>query len=167
MIVQLIALTLVFMPYIIENYSVDGGWVDPDTTKKHQQTKSYVNGKPLKLVFSDEFNVPAYAAEPPSLALVKAHATRPEEASFFSVDAPGVVLSGMKQSEDGGELIIRLAEVFGKETTVNLSTPAEISAARRSWSRYRLGALTPSYPLPLCNHSQNTAGQSPVALRSG
>ncbi len=79
----------------------------------------------------DEFNVPVYAAEPPSLALVKAHATRPEEASFFSVDAPGVVLSGMKQSEDGGELIIRLAEVFGKETTVNLSTPAEISAARR------------------------------------
>ena len=79
----------------------------------------------------DEFNVPAYAAEPPSLALVKAHATRPEEASFFSVDAPGVVLSGMKQSEDGKELIIRIAEVFGKETTVNLSTPAQISAARR------------------------------------
>ena len=79
----------------------------------------------------DEFNVPAYAAEPPSLALVKAHATCPEEASFFSVDAPGVVLSGMKQSEEGRELVVRLAEVFGKETIVNLSTPAEISAARR------------------------------------
>jgi alpha-mannosidase len=79
----------------------------------------------------DEFNVPAYAAEPPSLALVKAHATRPEEASFFSVDAPGIVLSGMKQSEDGNELIVRLAEVFGKETTVNLAIPAEIGSARR------------------------------------
>ena len=94
----------------------------------------------------DEFNVPAYAAEPPSLALVKAHATRPEEASFFSVDAPGVVLSGMKQSEDGNELIIRLAEVFGKETTVNLSTPAQISAARR------LNLIE----LPLANVSQPT-----------
>ena len=68
----------------------------------------------------EDFNVPVYAAEPPSLALVKAHATRPEEASFFSVDAPGVVLSGIKQAEDGNELIIRLAEVEGKPTTVKL-----------------------------------------------
>ena len=41
----------------------------------------------------DDFNVPVYAAEPPSLALVRAHATRPEEASFFSLDAKGVFLS--------------------------------------------------------------------------
>ena len=57
----------------------------------------------------EDFNIPVYAAEPPSLALAKAHATRPEEASFFSVDAPGVVLTGMKQSEEGNELIVRLA----------------------------------------------------------
>ena len=79
----------------------------------------------------DDFNVPVYAAEPPSLALVKSHATHPEEASFFSVDAPGVVLTGMKQSEDGNELIIRLCEVYGKETTVNLRLPVGISAAQR------------------------------------
>jgi alpha-mannosidase len=79
----------------------------------------------------DNFNVPVYAAEPPSLALVKAHATRPEEASFFAVDAPGVVLSGMKQAEEGDELIVRLAEVFGKETTVNLRLPVDVSAVRR------------------------------------
>ena len=79
----------------------------------------------------DEFNVPTYAAEPPSLALAKAHATRPEEASFFSVDAPGVILSGMKQAEEGNELIVRLAEINGKETTVNLALPIEVSAARR------------------------------------
>ena len=35
------------------------------------------------LAEGEDFNVPVYAAEPPSLALVKAHATRPEEASFF------------------------------------------------------------------------------------
>jgi alpha-mannosidase len=79
----------------------------------------------------DDFNVPVYAAEPPSLALVKAHATRPEEASFFSVDSPGVVLTGLKQAEDGKELIIRLFEVEGKATTVNLSLPVSIVSARR------------------------------------
>ena len=79
----------------------------------------------------EDFNIPVYAAEPPSLALVKAHATRPEDASFFSIDAPGVVLTGMKQAEDGNELIIRLAEVYGMETTVNLRLPIDVSAARR------------------------------------
>jgi len=79
----------------------------------------------------DNFNVPVYAAEPPSLALVKAHATRPEEASFFAIDAPGVFLSGMKQAEDGKELIVRLAEVFGKETTVNLKLPVNVGVVRR------------------------------------
>jgi alpha-mannosidase len=79
----------------------------------------------------EDFNVPVYAAEPPSLALVKAHATRPEEASFFSLDAPGVVLTGMKHSEEGNELIVRLNEVFGKETTVNLKLPVSVSGARR------------------------------------
>ena len=79
----------------------------------------------------DDFNIPVYAAEPPSLALVKAHATRPEEASFFSVDAPGVVLSGMKQSEDGNELIVRLSEIEGKETIATLRLPVDISMARR------------------------------------
>jgi len=79
----------------------------------------------------DDFNVPVYAAEPPSLALVKEHATRPEETSFISVDAKDVVLTGMKQAEDGKELIIRLFEVEGKETTVNIKMPVAISSARR------------------------------------
>jgi len=79
----------------------------------------------------EDFNVPVYAAEPPSLALVKAHATRPEEASFFSLDAHGVILSGMKQAEDGKELIVRLAEVEGKATIVNLTLPVNITNARR------------------------------------
>jgi alpha-mannosidase len=79
----------------------------------------------------EDFNVPVYAAEPPSLALVKTHATRPEEASFFSLDAHGVILSGMKQAEDGKELIVRLAEVEGKETTVNIKLTVAIRSARR------------------------------------
>ena len=79
----------------------------------------------------EDFNIPVYAAEPPSLALVKEHATRPEEASFFSIDNKGVVMTGMKQSEDGNELIIRLCEIEGKETTVNITVPVNVSSARR------------------------------------
>lgn len=79
----------------------------------------------------DDFNVPVYAAEPPSLALVKTHATRPEEASFFSLDAQGVVVTGIKKSEDNDELIIRLCEIHGREVTANLTVPVPVSAVRR------------------------------------
>jgi alpha-mannosidase len=79
----------------------------------------------------EDFNIPVYAAEPPSLALLKTHAERPEEASFFSIDTPGVVLSGVKPAEEGTELIVRLAEVEGKATTVNLKLPVNVSSARR------------------------------------
>jgi alpha-mannosidase len=79
----------------------------------------------------EDFNIPVYAAEPPSLALTREHATAPEEASFFALDDSGVALTGIKQSEDGRELIVRLAEIEGKERTVNLKVPAEILKARR------------------------------------
>jgi alpha-mannosidase len=79
----------------------------------------------------EDFNIPVYAAEPPSLALVKSHASRPEEDSFFSIDAGNITLTGMKRAEDGNELIVRLAEVEGKLSTVNLTLPLNIVKARR------------------------------------
>jgi alpha-mannosidase len=79
----------------------------------------------------DDFNVPVYAAEPPSLALIKTHATRPEEESFFSLFPANVILSGIKQSEDGDELVIRLFEVEGRETTATLTLPIEAKSVRR------------------------------------
>ncbi len=79
----------------------------------------------------DDFNVPVYAAEPPSLALVKTHATRPEEESFFSVTPANVVMTGMKQAEEAEELIIRLVEVEGKETTATISLPINVKSVRR------------------------------------
>ena len=79
----------------------------------------------------EDFNIPVYAAEPPSLALVKTHDTRPEDASFFSIDAPGVFLSGMKKAEDGNELIVRFSEVDGKSAIVNLKLPFNVISARR------------------------------------
>jgi alpha-mannosidase len=79
----------------------------------------------------DDFNVPVYAAEPPSLALVKDHATRQEEESFFSIDNKNVMLSGIKMSEEGEELIIRLFEAEGMETTATVTVPVTVKAARR------------------------------------
>jgi len=79
----------------------------------------------------DDFNVPVYAAEPPSLALLKNHATRPEEESFFSVSSSNVAMTGMKQSEDTDELIIRLVEIEGKETIATINLPVTVKSVRR------------------------------------
>lgn len=79
----------------------------------------------------DDFNVPVYAAEPPSLALVKTHSLRPEEESFFSISPANVVMSGMKQAEEAEELIVRLVEVEGKETTATINLPIAVKSARR------------------------------------
>ena len=83
------------------------------------------------MIEGEDFNVPVYAAEPPSLALVKDHATRPEEASFISLDKKNVLFSGIKQSEDGKELIVRICEMEGKDTTAELKLPVNIKSARR------------------------------------
>jgi alpha-mannosidase len=79
----------------------------------------------------EDFNVPVYAAEPPSLALVKDHASLLEEESFFSVDKKNVVLSGVKKAEDGEELIIRLFEIEGKETLTKVTLPLVVNSIRR------------------------------------
>ena len=80
---------------------------------------------------AENFNVPVYAAEPPSLALVKAHATRPAEDSLLMVTPAQVVMSGIKQAEDGKNLIVRLAEVCGKETMATITLPIVAKAAER------------------------------------
>jgi len=79
----------------------------------------------------ETFNVPVIAAEPPSLAIAKNRATRAEEASFLAVAPANVSLSGMKQSEEGNELIIRVVEIEGKETTATIALPVAAQSARR------------------------------------
>ena len=46
-----------------------------------------------------------------------------KSASFLSVDAPNVILSTLKQSEDRNDGIIRLVETFGKDTPVTIKFP--------------------------------------------
>lgn len=79
----------------------------------------------------EDFNVPVYAAEPPSLSLVELKGNRPEEASFMSIEADNVMLSGVKQSEDGDEFIIRVYETEGKTTSTSVKLPMLISGSAR------------------------------------
>ena len=44
--------------------------------------------------------------------------------SFLSVDAPNVIVSAIKLSEDGNDGIVRLVETFGKDTAVTLRFPS-------------------------------------------
>ena len=79
----------------------------------------------------ENYNIPVYAAEPPSLSFGKGHATRTEEASLLKVAPANVAMTGMKQSEEGNELIIRLVEIEGKETTATIDLPVNAKQVRR------------------------------------
>ncbi len=56
--------------------------------------------------------------------------TRPLAASFLSVDAPDVVVSAVKQAEDGNDLIIRCYETAGRTTKATL----DIGLLHRHWT---------------------------------
>jgi alpha-mannosidase len=56
--------------------------------------------------------------------------TRPQADSFFSVDVPDVVVSAIKQAEDGGDVIVRMYETAGKDTTAKL----DLSFAKTQWT---------------------------------
>jgi alpha-mannosidase len=102
----------------------------------------------------EDFNIPVFAAEPPSMAIGKSHATRPEEASLYALSANNVEISGMKQSEDGSGLIVRLIETEGKATDVTLSMP---TLGNKTVTRLNLIEL----PLAV------TDGASKTALKNG
>jgi alpha-mannosidase len=56
--------------------------------------------------------------------------TRPLSDSFLSVDVPNVVVSTIKQAEDGEDLIVRMYETAGRETTANL----DLKFAKAHWT---------------------------------
>ena len=80
---------------------------------------------------AESFNVPPVAAEPPSFALGRSHASRPEQACLIGVDPPEIVLSGLKQSEEGDRMIVRLVEVNGTGSTARLTLPVSVQSADR------------------------------------
>ncbi|MDP2983148.1 MAG: glycoside hydrolase family 38 C-terminal domain-containing protein [Candidatus Latescibacter sp.] len=79
----------------------------------------------------DAYNVPSLSIEPPSAALGRGNAFLPEELSFISVNKGNVVLSGLKESENGDEMVARLFEVNGERTPITLTLPSNVLSARR------------------------------------
>jgi alpha-mannosidase len=71
----------------------------------------------------EDFNVPVFAAEPPSLSYRKAQNLRPDESSLYEIMSANVALSGMKQSEEGDMLVVRLVETEGKDTDAEIRLP--------------------------------------------
>ena len=55
---------------------------------------------------------------------------RPLSASFLSVDAPNLVVSVVKKSEDGDDLIVRCYETAGRPVTANL----DLGLVNRRWT---------------------------------
>jgi alpha-mannosidase len=80
---------------------------------------------------AEAFNVPPVAAEPPSFALGRAHATRPEQSELVSLDPADVALSGIKQAEDGTGIVVRLVDVTGKGGPATLALPVRVKSAKR------------------------------------
>ena len=79
----------------------------------------------------EAFNSPALATEPPSAALGKSHATRPEEDAMLSLEPAHVRLSGVKEAEEGGEVVVRFAEIEGRRGVAVLTLPVPVKCARR------------------------------------
>ncbi|MDR0845368.1 MAG: glycosyl hydrolase-related protein, partial [Tannerella sp.] len=106
----------------------------------------------------EDYNVPIHAAEPPSLAIGKNHATRPETDSFFTLSPANVKLSGVKQSEDGDELILRIFETEGKPATATIQIPEIKNGVAR-----RLNLI--EYPLADAEKVTFNNGRLQVALK--
>jgi alpha-mannosidase len=61
---------------------------------------------------------------PPTALIESAHAgALPRSDSFLRIDAPNVVLSALKEAEDGGALIVRCYESAGEATTATIELP--------------------------------------------
>jgi alpha-mannosidase len=47
--------------------------------------------------------------------------SRPESGSFVSIDSPNVIVTAVKEAEDGDDLIVRCFEATGRETTATVN----------------------------------------------
>jgi alpha-mannosidase len=81
----------------------------------------------------EEANIPRIAEEfmtPPIPIYQGIHpGTRPKSASFLEMDAPNVIVSAIKKSEEGDDVIIRMLETQGREAAATL----RFTAAGFSW----------------------------------
>ena len=79
----------------------------------------------------EAYSLPAFAGEPRSLSLKGVKKDLPAAQSLFSLDAPNVQVTGVKQSEDGKRLIVRLCEMEGSETRLRLTLPVPAASVEK------------------------------------
>ncbi|MDR1623637.1 MAG: twin-arginine translocation signal domain-containing protein [Tannerellaceae bacterium] len=65
----------------------------------------------------------------------------PRQASFLSVDKPNIIVSSVKQSETGNDLIIRCVETNGQQTDASLQLPAGNCKWNGSFGRCEIKTL--------------------------
>ena len=112
-----------------------GGYPDmyPNLGKSHIEYSLYphegdwTNGV---MAEGESYNLPVLAAEPPSLSMDSRPRTLKEEESLLKIDRSNVLLSALKKAEDGDEIILRLCEMKGEASELNLSLPGKILAVR-------------------------------------
>ena len=72
----------------------------------------------------------AYSLNNPMKAVVtEATGSRSQSLSFFSIDAPNVVIESVKKAEDTEDIIVRLYECFNRRSEAVLTCFAEIASA--------------------------------------
>jgi alpha-mannosidase len=105
-------------------------WPDPDADRGHHHFSyalyphSGTWKQALTVRRGYEFNYKLQAIQ------VESHdGVLPSEHSFIQVDAPDVVLTALKKSEDSDGLILRFYEWAGQSGTVKLSVPAGVISA--------------------------------------
>jgi alpha-mannosidase len=105
-------------------------WPDPHADEgKHEFTYSlYPHAKDWKSALTVhrgyELNYPLLAY------FTAAHTgTLPATHSFVATDTPGVVITAIKQAEDGNDLLVRMYEWAGKPANVKLSLPPNVTAS--------------------------------------
>ena len=88
----------------------------------------------------------AYQLNYPLIAMqTDAHAGElPAEKSFFSVDAPNVVITAVKKAEDDDGVIVRWYEFAGKQTDVHLTLPRAATVEATNLMEQSEGAVSVS-----------------------
>ncbi len=108
-------------------------WPDPNTDQGHHEFTYalYPHGgswkQALTVQQARDLNFPLIAVpmEPHRGPLPASH-------SFFSTDASNVVITAVKRSEDGNNLIVRFYEWAGQKTDVHLKVPAGVVSAEET-----------------------------------
>jgi len=83
------------------------------------------------LLEGEAYNNPVYAGEPLSTSMKFGKKRALSSAELVKLDCKNIQLTAVKKARKGRELILRFAEMEGKETTVTITLPVKVKKAKR------------------------------------